>query len=195
MSYSPISEILASLKWEEKIDFDSLPTDTSREDIHTKLQNILVDLRKMNLKEASTIDLRDYLTYRIVPSRRRNTSLSDIGSDFANTRFNYRDSDSESGGPIKCRVLYFGREDLTAFVERFQEDSIFDDPNWAPEEHEIFTISVTLNNVLQLNTESTANMAGIPLSIIRNDWKDYNVNYNIPSSKSIIRVCCKKIWI
>lgn len=180
MSVPPISELIAALKWLEGVDFANLPVDLLPEDRKAKIDGLSADLRHLKL-DPNLGEPFSARMIRLVPDA-WSEPLSDIGSDTKNTRFNFMNS----GEHIKCRVLYFGYPQVTAYLERFQDRNIFEDPAFAPIPHTSFTYQIAIPNILRLDDEAYAKRIGISLGALMSDWKYMNDDYELPSVSQLV---------
>lgn len=183
----PIKECLATLKWLGKIDPKAIPRDILPADLRTKAKSILLDFKEFKFQKDLGQAVSEEM-FRLCPGS-WDDPLSDVGSDYANTRFNYRGVD----GRFKVRVLYFGRPDTTTFVEKFQNESLWDDPEFTPEDYVLHKYQVALKNVLVLDSEVVAGRLGISLAVVLNEWSNFNVEYELPSPSQVLGYIVKNL--
>lgn len=179
-----IAECLAQLKWLESIDPSSLPDDHLPEDWALRSRSVVADFRELNLTSAKTTEVKANL-YRVCKDGR--DPLSDIGCEYADSRFNFRGFD----GVFFTRTLYFGYQDLTTFVERFHKEEVLDDPEFAPEPQTLYQFEVDFSNILVVDSESATSAIGVPFSVILNEWSYLNEDYELPAPSQVLGYIAK----
>lgn len=191
------SEVKAFAKWYLGTNITTTPEDefdseSEREEYlyrrASRLEVQVDNLRDLKLASPCVTSYQKQTLFRL--AKKVHPPLSTIGCDKKSSRFNFKETSL-----FKNRVLYFGQDKDCCYNEIFHNDFMtqcypeFEEPR-ADElpraEYKLYEYEVTVPNLLVVTSSSTFKALGITQGVLKDEWFDLNLSYNIPGSSQIL---------
>lgn len=154
----------------------------------SRLEVQIDNLRDLKLESPCVTSYQGQTMFRLC--KKNHAPLSTIGSDKKSSRFNFKEASL-----FKNRVLYFGQDKDCCYNEIFHNDFMtqcypeFESPRkdeLPRAEYTLVEYEITVPNLLVITSSSTFKALGITPGVLKDEWFDLNLNYNIPASSQIL---------